>query len=201
MHQLLQQFTYGTHTFIGVHTYVFTYVRLHRCARFCVCADINISLSLNEITFYLMVTLVPHNQCCKAQCVRTLSYTLLLLFDARCQSLSRLSLCETSSLFMLLSFSHAREQIRLSCALFVLANFQSQKLCSLAICMSVCVMYVCTYVCAQQNHDYRVGVCVCERVFEGIVRFAVDFVNFCHSIASTSTSARALALASTLASL
>lgn len=157
-----------------------------------------------------MVTLVPHNQCCKAlqrnynaQCVRTLSYTLLLLFDARCQSLSRLSLYETSSLFILLSFSHAREQIRLSCALFVLAIFQSKKLCSLAICMSVCVcvMYVCTYVCAQQNHDYRVGVCVCERVFEGIVRFAVDFVNFCHSIASASTSAWALALASTLASL
>lgn len=159
-----------------------------------------------------MVTLVPHNQCCKAlqrnynaQCVRTLSYTLLLLFDARCQSLSRLSLYETSSLFILLSFSHAREQIRLSCALFVLANFQSQKLCSLAICMSVCVcvwcMFVHMYVRSRITIIVSVCVCLCERVFEGIVRFAVDFVNFCHSIASTSTSAWALALASTLASL
>lgn len=96
----------------------------------------------------------------------------------------------------MLSLHHA---LSLSSNLFELRSLCSRKF-SIAKTMLTCRLHVCAcmFVCAHQNHDCRLLCqCVCERVFEGIVRFAVDFVNFCHSIASTS----ALALASTLASL
>lgn len=151
-----------------------------------------------------MVTLVPHNQCCKAlqcnynaQCVHTLSYTLLLLFDARAVKVSRAFHCMKHALS-----SSCSVPLFLACEranLFELRSLCSRKF-SIAKTMLTCRLHVCAcmFVCAHQNHDCRLLCqCVCERVFEGIVRFAVDFVNFCHSIASTS----ALALASTLASL
>lgn len=150
--------------------------------RVCLCADINISLSLNEITFYLMVTLVPHNQCCKAlqcnynaQCVHTLSYTLLLLFDARAVKVSRAFHCMKHALS-----SSCSVPLFLACEranLFELRSLCSRKFSiaktMLACCLHVCVcVLVCLYVRTRITiDDCCVNVCVreCLRVSCGLL--------------------------------
>lgn len=128
----------------------------------CMCADINISLSLKEITFYLMVTFVHTVQCCEAlqcnynaQCVLALSACCYCL--TRAVKLAPFTMFNTLSRSPLRWFSHAREAS--SCALCSRKFSIAKTMLSSCLCMRVCAC-VCMYA---SKSRLLVSECVCVR--------------------------------------
>lgn len=128
----------------------------------CMCADINISLSLKEITFYLMVTFVQTVQCCEAlqcnynaQCVLALSACCYCL--TRAVKLAPFTMFNTLSRSPLRWFSHAREAS--SCALCSRKFSIAKTMLSSCLCMRVCAC-VCMYA---SKSRLLVSECVCVR--------------------------------------